>query len=1554
MKRIASFIFLVMVGFILVSCTELLTLTTPSVTIEGDVISWEAVENATQYYVYVHDTASTETETEYQTVTDTSYDLSSLSLADGEYSVYVVATNGTEFSANSSAVTYTVGEGGGGELTLSAPVISLTGDTLSWSAVTDATGYTIFIGSTEVDVTTTSYDLTNQSLADGTYSIHVIATAGTVESSDSNAVSYEVSTGSTTLTTPTNVQITANILSWDSVAGADSYRVTVNGVEISVTTTSYDLSQQTLTPGNYDVSVVAVGTNGQSLSATATYTVISTVNVTAIITAILPMLGENYSIGLTLNDFDTAYDFDRYTNTVNLVTAYAEASHDMNLAEADAIGFFTALMALVNDSNDIEQFGLTAATDQFMLFSDMLDATDMFSTYHVTPEIATHLMLEVLDVGITINNDSLSDYLLDVQAMQSINASSIATLKEATEHTDLLDLIANNVPTSSESAAAAIADDDDYSAILLTLFMEIANDHMNDNVGSNDYYYGYTVNGYTIEDDMVDEIVDIVVEIENGDDAAEIDTIYVYHNHVNSLRILYGDSKENAREINKIQNQLTRFTDLQTSLVDEVDAYENSLEMIFEFMITLHDSFPEDVIADMDDLMSGEVLSLTEMVQLKNELVSLLNDAMPTEDDFVMFYETMLMMAGVMTDQDITGLESHADYLGSLHYRSLHLELLFIGDITVTDVTDLMTLQANFETAYGDGGGSPLEDPTALISVLSYFRTYIETFKTNHSDEVDSLEALLNADAFAPLYQEIITQLKNIAVEENPEESDMLSFVFDSLIDEYDEMMVLLGVIDTLGTEFLDTFIDSSASILIAINNLQNSETEDLATMVGFIETIIDEVGPYHTIITNQLTTENIESLLSIAVVPMMVELELYMDETGLTETAIRALIPDLKTVIINIFILEADLYTALEGMDIDTYINQTLGYSEPVDLGSALAIIHLLDEVLTTENETLIDDTIAIVFDDILGASFVSPLLPVDPLELESTRTGIENMIDQLIATIHTFASLDIETLSIEDETAIMQFAYEMNLFMNTSLSRDDQMENATTLTLDVLEEGLYRTDTYFYEFTPTESGYYTFTSTVPELENWYMFLYQGNEMIKDVDVMNGDTLSFTAFLMESQVYYVEIDINEVVYVELDMLVSTTAVTEMTLDTPEDITDIPLDNLYFTYEPTTDGYYEFVVEAATLDEANFTITILDDHGNVIHSNDYTVYEGSVAWYVDAEIGVPLYVELSAFGSTDSFTLTVSEFDGTQLFVDTVQEVAYSGDSQFFGFILPEGSNGFYDITTTSNAELNLYMHIFNNDETVQDSDIYIPAAGSSYVRNYFMSDVLYFIEVSSMSTEASFDMELIPTVIDEVSEDTQSMFTVNDMEEVFYHFNATTADYYQFTFTTDMYTSIEHRLINDEGAECYIHADSLSDVEGLTKRIFLQEGYYTGIFHVDNSTDIGLNIHPQGTPEIALDQELYVDIANDENVEMLFTPEVSGIYKIHSYDNDESDPLVIINWSDELYAQDDDGGGDLNFELVEYFEAGTTYVVRFGSWSGDALYTAVVQPYEHDEGMFN
>ncbi|MDE7296618.1 MAG: glycoside hydrolase family 16 protein, partial [Clostridia bacterium] len=155
-------------------------LATPVISLSGNTVSWQAVENATAYEVTVNGVA--------QTVQDTSFTVNNVDA--GEYTITVKAiSNDVHYTTSSlsAPVVYVKAD------KLSVPQVTLQGDTVNWEPVQNATSYVIsMVGiapvSVEGSVVTETVETTSYTLEmayTGEYSVTVKAVCGSAEYADS-------------------------------------------------------------------------------------------------------------------------------------------------------------------------------------------------------------------------------------------------------------------------------------------------------------------------------------------------------------------------------------------------------------------------------------------------------------------------------------------------------------------------------------------------------------------------------------------------------------------------------------------------------------------------------------------------------------------------------------------------------------------------------------------------------------------------------------------------------------------------------------------------------------------------------------------------------------------------------------------------------------------------------------------------------------------------------------------------------------------------------------------------------------------------------------------------------------------------------------------------------------------------------------------------------------------------------------------------------------------------------------------------------------------------
>lgn len=143
-----------------------LTLETPTVAVNGTIVSWTKVENAVDYTIKIDGRIIS------TNVTITKFDISEYIAEVKEYAITVVANaNGWYYESAEGTATF-VKTGA-----LSSPVPTASGSVVSWTEVLGATAYDVYVGGEKVlTVTDTTADISAH-LQQGENKVKIVATA---------------------------------------------------------------------------------------------------------------------------------------------------------------------------------------------------------------------------------------------------------------------------------------------------------------------------------------------------------------------------------------------------------------------------------------------------------------------------------------------------------------------------------------------------------------------------------------------------------------------------------------------------------------------------------------------------------------------------------------------------------------------------------------------------------------------------------------------------------------------------------------------------------------------------------------------------------------------------------------------------------------------------------------------------------------------------------------------------------------------------------------------------------------------------------------------------------------------------------------------------------------------------------------------------------------------------------------------------------------------------------------------------------------------------------
>lgn len=915
-----------------------------------------------------------------------------------------------------------------GEITLDSPTnVTITNGVVSWNAVADATEYRVVVGTNTYTVTTTTYDLKTLSLAVGTHQVTVIAVKGTTVSMPSQLVNYVVASEEpTSLAAPTNVTINNGILSWNAVPNATAYRITINSVNYTTTQTTYDLKTITLPTGTYSVTVVATrNTLLSPASAAASYLVLPVANADDIYAAVLLMIDDTYVPDMQESDFDDEWEFENYQNTARLLRVYSDTAISLSMSFDNAVDMFEHIYTMISSMD-----GITSATE-------LKTQLDQFGDFGLTTQSVSIMIMELGSIAFDMGLESaLSDLAYFEDELESI-ALEIATIKASSDYTSLYNKLSLYAGTDVTTLDLLIHDfeNGNYNDIwwLFDIISQMAFNALN-NPEADPWYLDY-------EDPYIDLFYLIVSEAVIEEDIEFLSGLaYNYYSTLLPLMSIHNQSYNlhyAHQRIADIEQQMVFLNGIIAMMEEEYDMLQETMEGVLTFVVDLYDSIPLTMITKLDTLMENGELTMAEYILLKNEIVAMLQDNLPTAADFGTMYATLFQIAASITDINMTDVAQHATLLGQVDYILIGLMLEMVADVDQTMIEEISAIVNDLmipgEFIDDEWGGYWTDDQVNFpkaIELAIYIGNYLEDFKTTHAIEFAALAALPIDDAMEDFVIFATGIIKSqMMLEMDEEEFALVSLVIDELIADYDNILAGIQVLMNLGVNVFDEFLTSEGQFMLDVYELilYMDESDDLEFLVSEIERIFGGFAAYNVALMGDLDQVAFEKILRIVRVPLMIQiLQEGIIDFETFNTLFDELLTPISTVLANIVTIEQQIITTIDSAELvlffaPLFAEETL--DQQVFMMRVLAMVTIVaDEAINTQIEDLIFASLTTVFDDILGHEDVMGLTGMTQTDIDDLYNMINQMVQDKLDALRIVAQYDFDNLSQSEQEAFFE----------------------------------------------------------------------------------------------------------------------------------------------------------------------------------------------------------------------------------------------------------------------------------------------------------------------------------------------------------------------------------------------------------------------------------------------------------------------------------------------------------------------------------------------------
>ncbi len=817
---------------------------------------------------------------------------------------------------------------------------------------------------------------------------------------------------------PTNLLITEDVLTWTAVAGASSYLVKVNGVDHTVSSPTFNLGELELAYGSYEVQVLTKVGEDYSLAAVITYTVVNPQVEEDTYATVLAKIDETYLPDMAETDFDNIYLYQNYLEAAKIARAYTNGAMIGNITLAQTVSVFDALETI--DFETIESV------------QDIFDELDKFFDVDLTAFQIAAVLIEMADIileqQIEQTEDNLvfyEDYLAEILVNKNLvlNTSIYVELMAGINlYGSPADILAINNYINNDAVFYGWVD---YQNAIYNLVYELNN--------QNTYWLNYYRDAFP-EDETLQAIVNIVetafsVEdnsfltiFENSFDL--IDDLRNFNENIGYAEVMIAQEEDKVLMIEAIQLTFTENKqDLRTSLTVTID-----------YLLDLYVHMDEDFINALNTLVVNGIASPQEAIILKNELVGLFRDTLPTAEEFEDMYLALVVVLNNTFDLNPTEMVGFASSLGTITNLSVDLMLELLDDIDVTMIEELeaiidgMIIPGTYDPYYNYSGDT--YDYRKIVELIVYLGNFKKDFTTEHALKIAALEAV-NTPTFETQIQlvseKVITKMMELSGADESSISSVITLLANqNIYKEIDD------IITKYGNEIFDYFVETNGKVALDIIDLIEiaPEWEDVKVQSEALRVIGSQIFTYHDMILPELTNAEIdiiaEFILNVGFSNLFFSsMEMNVVTLEDYQAFITDITPSIKTLLKNAITVEIAFSNALETNDaFYEFANMSDLYEANESL--LIQIVLALDIVLTETNKDLIDTSVTLFFDEIMAHDFLLNLNSMTSVEVTDKKTNILDLLDTLYFDVERVSAYDFYDLTpeqLDDFRAMWQF---------------------------------------------------------------------------------------------------------------------------------------------------------------------------------------------------------------------------------------------------------------------------------------------------------------------------------------------------------------------------------------------------------------------------------------------------------------------------------------------------------------------------------------------------
>lgn len=261
------------------------------------------------------------------------------------------------------------------------------------------------------------------------------------------------------------------------------------------------------------------------------------------------------------------------------------------------------------------------------------------------------------------------------------------------------------------------------------------------------------------------------------------------------------------RQVDDMEAQLDRLQSILDLINNSPDEIVKSILFVIEYIVQIEEMVTEGLISDINNLLETDELgslNVSEMVLVKEEMVNILYETLPEQQDFILVISTLYTFSSAMAESEGIDIDDYVypEKIAAASLMSFEAFIRFLEGLDENFFSELKAIGTNENSDY---------IIQAKISIL--FIEYFDKYLDDNEDLMNQIEDIYTDEEKEQMFDQYVDGLETLLAEDQFIDLPVTDLSFLN----FERMMTLRLVFEDAFNDLLDAIVESEGEILLVI-----------------------------------------------------------------------------------------------------------------------------------------------------------------------------------------------------------------------------------------------------------------------------------------------------------------------------------------------------------------------------------------------------------------------------------------------------------------------------------------------------------------------------------------------------------------------------------------------------------------------------------------------------------------------------------------------------------------------------------------------------------------